>query len=167
MALPAPSQAPGPDLPIDMRVREVVVSSPAIYGLAANFSEPGRDLPYAWSDEIDMPPQATSMSRTQFPSGADKDNLVLVRAVVGSTGAVENPEVLCGEPPFEGLALDSVPHWAFMPPTARGRPARAWLLLEFAFMKGNVEEGFDPSLADAALTSMRAACAQQFAARPR
>lgn len=144
-----------------MRVREVVVTSPTFYGLAERYTAAGSDLPYAWSNDIDTPPQATGMSRTRYPSGADKDGLVLIRALVGTSGAIEDFDVLCGEAPFEDVVRESIPSWAFVPPTAHGSPARAWLLLEFAFMKANAEEGFDGSLADVALASMRADCAER------
>ena len=150
-----------------MRVREVVATSPTIYGLAEKYVAAGSELPYAWSDNIDTPPQATSMSRTRYPSDANRDGLVLIRAILGTNGAIEGSEVLCGEAPFEDVAKESVPNWTFVPPTARGSPARAWMLLEFAFMKANADEGFDPSLADVALASMRAACAERLSASVR
>lgn len=165
--LPVAPPSGTPDLPLDMRVREVVVTSPSIFGLPEKYPADEGELPYAWSDDIDRPPQATSMSRTQYPPGADGDSLVLVRARVGQSGAIEDFEVLCGAEPFEDVARQSVPSWVFVPPTRQGGPARAWLLLEFAFMKRNAEEGFDPSLADVALATMRAACAETLAAARR
>lgn len=164
---PAPSLSGGPDLPIDLRVREIVVLSPATYGLPEKFEVAGSELPYAWSDDIESPPSAASMSMTRYPSGADSDGLVLIRALIGTSGAIDDFEVLCGASPFEDVARESVPNWAFVPATTHGIPARAWLLLEFAFMKSNTEEGFDPSLADVALNSMRVACADRLSTRAR
>jgi len=155
------------DVPIDMRVREVVVASPSTYGLAEKFSTAGTEFSYAWSDDVDRPPQATSMSKTRYPSEGGSDGLVLVRALLGTNGVIEDHEILCGASPFEDAARRSVGLWAFAPPTARGQPARVWMLLEFAFIKANGEAGFDPSVADATLESMRAQCAQQIAAWPR
>lgn len=164
---PPTPQSGVPDLPMDMRVREVVVTSPSIYGLPDKYAIAGGELPYAWSDGIDSPPQAKGMSRTQYPSGVDGDSLVLVRALVGPDGTIEDSEVLCGADPFEEIARQSVPSWVFVPATTRGRPARVWMLLEFAFMKTNSEEEFDPSLADFALAALRAACATHLAGQPR
>jgi len=155
------------DLPMDLRIREVVVTSPSIYGLPEKHPFEGGELPYAWSDDLDLPPQATSMSRSRFPLGTHRDSLVLVRAVVGTTGSIGKFEILCGAPPFDEVARKSLPQWEFVPPTARGRPARAWLLLEFAFLRGNTEEGFDPSLADVALNSLREKCAESLTAQRR
>ena len=164
---PPPSRMPGQDLPVDQRVREVVATAPSIYGLPDKYPAEEGELPYAWSDDLDTPPQATHMSRTRFPSEADSDGLVLVRAILGVNGSVGNFEVLCGAPPFDEVARESAPQWEFAPPTSRGRPARAWMLLEFAFLKGNIDEGFDPSRADLALSAMRAKCAENLAAQPR
>ena len=155
------------DVPIDLRVREVVVTSPSIYGLPEKYEGTGGGLPYGWSDDFDRPPQATSMSRTQYPAGTQGDGLVLVRAQVSAEGMIEDPVALCGSDPFEEAAMQSVPAWAFAPPTSRGRPSRGWLLLEFAFLRGNTADDFDPSLADFALASMRAACAAKLSAQSR
>jgi len=163
----APLSGGTSDVAIDLRVREVVVTSPSIYGLAEKYDGATSILPYGWSDDFDKPPQATSMSRTQYPAGAQGDGLVLVRAQVSAEGLIEDPVVLCGSDPFEEAAMQSVPAWTFAPPTSRGKPTRGWLLLEFVFLRGNTAENFDPSLADFALAAMRAACAAKLAALTR
>lgn len=155
------------EVPIDMRVREVLIASPATYGLSEKYTVAGNELPYAWSDDVDSPPSATSMSRTRYPSEAAGDGLVLVSVVLGANGLIEDHVVLCGGSPFEELASQSVAQWAFAPSTARGHPVSVWILLEFAFMRRNGEEGFDPSAADIALNSLREKCAESLTAQRR
>ena len=166
-SIPVPVPAVEPEVVSDVRIREVIVVSPGIYGLAANYRSAAIDLPYAWSSDIDGPPQAQSVGPINYPPDATSDGLVLVRAVLGANGRIDDFDILCGSAPFVEVTKSAVTDSAFRPATSRGVPSRTWLLLEFAFIEGNADENFDPSLADAALTSMRAACAQQLAAQPR
>jgi hypothetical protein len=159
-----PAQINEPDVPADSRIREVIVVSPDIYGLPANFQTANGDLPYSWSSAVDAPPQARIMGPIIYPSGDATRALVVVRALIGTTGLIDEFDVLCGATPFEEPVTSAIKEWSFVPATSRGMPTRTWMLLEFAFLPDNAAEEFDPSQADRALESMRESCRNKLAA---
>ncbi len=164
---PLPALPAGPETPPDARVREILVPSPDLYELPERYKADGADFPYAWSSDMDTPPQTRTSGSIRYPALTFSSGLVLVRLLLATDGKVEKFERLCGRPPFDAVTMQELAAWSFAPATSHGAPARAWVLLEFAFLPDNAADGFDPSKADALLGSLREECKKQLSAGSR
>ncbi|MEI6722043.1 MAG: hypothetical protein WCO67_14845 [Betaproteobacteria bacterium] len=145
-------------------MRSAIVASPDVYGLPVQIRTEEGNLPYSWSGEIDAPPQVQNLGQVVLQDSGVPASLVLARAQMSTSGLVTRLDILCGSPPFEDSVRSSVENLSFVPATSHGLPARAWVLLEFAFLPGNTATQFDPSLADQALESMRENCRKKISA---
>lgn len=156
IAIPHDSDAPEPAP--DARIRTAIIATPATYGLDEKHATPAADLPYAWSSVIDTPPQTSSTREAAYPDGALSSGLVLVRALLGTLGTIDEFSVLCGDEPFAAATTQALAGWSFKAATSEGKPARTWVLLEFAFLADNRAATFDPGRADQSLAAMREKC---------
>lgn len=165
---PAPISIPHdivePEPAADGRVRTVIIATPATYGISEQYASPGGTLPYAWSSAFDTPPQTRSTREASFPGGEHPNGLVLVRALLGTPGTIDEVSVLCGDEPFLTASAQALAGWSFKTATSGGVPVRTWVLLEFAFIADNLASDFDPVKADQSLGAMREKCALRLAA---
>ncbi len=88
--------------------------------------------------ELDDPPRAET--RVEAAELARQRNLplrsgrVLLRVLVGPTGAVEDVQVIRSlTEPLDEIAVEAMRGWTFTPPTAGGQPVRAWIRVPVVF----------------------------------
>jgi TonB family protein len=88
--------------------------------------------------ELDGPPQA--QTRVDAAQLARQRNVpitsgrVLLRVLVGPTGAVEDVQVVRSlTQALDQVAAEAMRGWTFTPPTASGQPVRAWIRIPVVF----------------------------------
>ena len=68
-----------------------------------------------------------------FAREAQVEGLVVVRALVGRDGRVEEADVVRSVPLLDATALEAVRRWTFDPARVHGRAVSVWILIPFRF----------------------------------
>lgn len=87
---------------------------------------------------IDKPPRAVARSSPEYPSEARSrgvSGFVVLKILVGQSGAIENVKVEQSEPKgfFDQAALKSVKSWRFEPGVSKGQAVAAWTTQKIKF----------------------------------
>ncbi len=90
------------------------------------------------SPNLKSPARPLSEPKLRYPTGelAQKNGAVIVQLLIAEDGRVTRSDVVCGAPPFEKSALESVQGLKFTPAVAREGPVKSYMLVEFGYGKG-------------------------------
>ena len=97
---------------------------------APTLGEPPKDLAAPSSPGTPFPIATT---RPMYPLRAVAGGVVLVEAMVGAMGDVEEAKVLSSAPGFDQAALDAARQWKFTPSRVRGSNVPSYVYLVFGF----------------------------------
>ena len=101
----------------------------------AGFGTNGAPISAAAPDVV--PPRLLSQAQPEYPETARRireQGLVLLQAVIGTSGTVEDLRVLSSTSPlFEDAALRAVRLWRYRPATLAGRAVRVYLTVTIRF----------------------------------
>ncbi len=96
---------------------------------------PAVDRPYE-VHEVDQQPRVRIGPEPLYPPFAREaqiEGLVVVRALIGRDGKVEEANVVRSVPLLDGTALEAVRRWTFDPARVDGRTVAVWVLIPFRF----------------------------------
>ena len=90
------------------------------------------------SPNLKSPARPLAEPKLRYPTGelAQKNGAVIVQLLIAEDGRVMRSDVVCGAPPFEKSALESVEGLKFTPAVAREGPVKSYMLVEFGYGKG-------------------------------
>ncbi len=104
----------------------------------------GKGMRYAWKPDLEvvdgeriLGPRAVSRPSPSYPEAAKAahaEGVVILRTVIGTDGAVEDVEVMRGQPHgLTAAAVEAVRQWRFDPATLEGKPVRVVFFLTINF----------------------------------
>lgn len=85
---------------------------------------------------IDQPPRALTTVQPGYPEIARESSVegtVVIQALVGKDGRVEDTRVAQSIPVFEDSAVAAVRKWTFEPAKANGKPVAVWVAVPVKF----------------------------------
>ena len=85
---------------------------------------------------VDELPDATTRVAPQYPDKARERGIqgtVLVRALVGTDGNVQDTWVAWSQPYLDEAAVAAVRQWRFKPARLKGEPVAVWLIIPAKF----------------------------------
>ena len=112
-------------LPDDLRLPEITPCPSHVATEAELHRSDKEELPEA---KKRVPPDYPDRSRARGEEG-----LVVVTALVDTTGTVERTVVVTSDPSFDESAVQAVEQWRFKPARVNGRPVAVWVAVPIKF----------------------------------
>lgn len=102
----------------------------------------------------------TSPDFSAQPSAQQNPGHVVVKASISETGAVDDVEIIGGDPTLGAVAAACVKHWEFKPFILAGKPTQKATTVAFSFGQAGSSPGSQPPLATTSVVPFRVEVSQ-------